>query len=241
MPQTSTISREAIVLRSRTLGENDLLIDFLTPDLGRLVGRAANGRLSQKRFGTVLQPPQIVQVRYKDKHPRVFLEEASLVEPLSQLFHNLEGLLMALYMTDLVLRFLPEGHASENDEDAFYGKFKKALRALNEGKSPPLVCRHFEYHLLQSAGYKPELEHCLSCGKSWNTVNEENGGSGENEKFFFVFREGGIFCDECRPFNEASELLRRETLHIILGQFIEYQIGRPLKSRQVLSQVETAT
>ncbi len=50
------LSSEAIILQSKPTGESDLVVDFLSPDLGRLKGIAKGAKKSKKRFIHCLEP-----------------------------------------------------------------------------------------------------------------------------------------------------------------------------------------
>ncbi len=218
---------EAIVLRSKTIGENDLWVDLLTPDHGRLRGIARHGRKSRKRFGTVLEMTNRVGIRYRpsvsDAEGLVALNEAVLLTPIHHLETEGRRLMAAFYLVDLIRQFLPE----RNPDPKPYALLKESLEALDRDRQRPVsdVVIHFEYRLLELSGYTPHLKQCLSCGKLRSRV----------EKFYFVYREGGIFCAGCLPGGTSSDVLSRDSLGSILARFIEYQLGRPLKSRKFLT------
>jgi DNA repair protein RecO (recombination protein O) len=220
------VQTEGIVLRARTYGENDLLVDFLTPREGRLSGMARHGRKSRKRFGTVLESLNIVHLRYRDRGTFVSLEEAVLETPLNRLASNLSRLVAAFYLLDLVRQSIHE----RNPDPRLYSLLKSSLVALNGEDLLPDILQNFEYSLLNLLGYTPSLKDCLSCGRGWD----------EKGKFYFVFREGGIYCADCLPRGEPYERFSQESLHKILPRFIEYQLGHPLKSRQILMNIAGA-
>src|SRR5262245_65451292 len=47
---------EAIVLRTRPVGESDLVVIFRTEGAGKISGSAKNARRSRRRFGGALEP-----------------------------------------------------------------------------------------------------------------------------------------------------------------------------------------
>jgi len=215
------VETEGIVLRSQTTGEDDLLVDFLTPDQGRLRGYARHGRKSRKRFGTVLEPLNILRIRYRDGGKYASLEEAVLERPLNRFRSDLNSAVGAFYLLDLVRETIHE----RNPDSRLYTLLRDSLIRLNDGFPLREVLRDFEFRFLDFLGYRPHLAACLACGR-------EQEGDG---KFFFVFREGGIFCAACLPRGVPFAPYAEESLHEILSRFLEYQIGRPLKSHKFLT------
>jgi DNA repair protein RecO (recombination protein O) len=219
------IDSEALVLRSKTTGENDLLCDFLTPDLGRLHGVARHGRKSHKRFGTVLESLNWVRVRGRDAGGLVSLEEAVLVRPWHRLDAHLPLLTCGFHALELVRRLVPE----RSPDARVFDLLVECLQALD--RSPPEEARtpiaRFEFRLLDASGFAPNLKECLSCRRP----------RGREETFAFVYREGGLFCPDCRPRSGsgASDVFTRRSAMEVLSRFVEYQLGHPLKTVKFLT------
>lgn len=217
------VQTEAIVLKAKTIGENDLWVDFLTPDHGRLHGIARHGRKSQKRFGTVLEAMNRVHVRYRETGDLVGLDEAGLILPVHRLEKDLERLTAGFYAVDLIRELLPE----RNPDRKAYDLLNETLGQIDApGEKTRLaeILMTFEYRLLDLCGYGPQFKKCLGCG-----TERRSGG-----KFFFVYREGGIYCAACLPGGTSFEPFSRETLPRVLSRFIEYQLGHAPKSRKFL-------
>lgn len=217
------IRTEAIVLRSRTSGENDLVVEILTPDYGRLTGIARHGRKSQKRYGTVLECLNIVRVRFQDRERggRVYLQDAVLQVPLARLQEDRARLMAAFYLIDIIRKSI---HGSSPDP-RLYLLLRESLEDLNALRQPMQVLERFEGAFLEVSGYSPVLQKCLSCSNPWV----------KDEKFYFVFLEGGIFCGGCLPPGLAFEPYSPGSYAALLPRFIEFQIGQPLKSRRFLT------
>lgn len=225
------VKSEAIILHSRTFLENDLLVDFLTPQFGRLTGIARHGRKSRKRFGTLLESCNVLELRYRATGHFVSLEEATQALPLYHLRESLEQLSTSFYLIDLVRKVIPQGGVEGN----LYHLLKRSLSALNQGNSLPQVVTEFERCFLEISGYEPQLTACLACGKKWQSEGHQK--DQNNQEFYFVFREGGLFCAECAPSGLPSEPYSVEHLPSLLSHFIEYQMGFTLKSRQFLTEI----
>jgi DNA repair protein RecO (recombination protein O) len=216
---------EAVVLKAWTAGENDLLVDFLTPDFGRLHGIARHGRKSQKRFGTVLESMNWVRLRGRDAGGLVSLEESSLLKPWRRIDAFLPLLTAGFHVIELIRQLVPE----RNPDARVFRLLTECLEALDEtapGEIATPLAR-FEYRLLDVSGFGPNLKECLSCGRP--RVPGEN--------FFFVYHAGGIFCAPCLPPSASGgfDPLTKAGLPKILSQFLEYQLGHSLKTRKFLT------
>jgi DNA repair protein RecO (recombination protein O) len=223
-PRGRDLDAEAIVLSARTIGENDLRVDLLTPGVGRLHAVARHGRKSHKRFGTVLETFNWVRIRAKDGGGWVSLNEASLVKPWLKLDEHLARLTAAFHAVELVRQLVPE----RNPDAKVFHLLAECLAAIDQASPRDVLTpvARFEYRLLEASGLGPHLTSCLSCGR--NRAKEEGG-------FFFVYKEGGLFCARCLPPGLVFDPFSRESASKILSQFVEYQIGRPLKTRKFLS------
>lgn len=215
------IQTEGIVLRVLTLREDDLFVDLMTPYQGRLWGVARHGRKSHKRFGTVLDPLNIVRLRFHDRGGFAHLEEAGMEFPLNYIDQDLTTFLSSFYLVDLVREFVPERSADFH----LYKLLRDSLLRMNQGLAPQEVIRAFEVRLLEICGYGLNLESCQSCERHWQP----------KESFYFVYREGGIFCQVCVPHGN-HEIFTESSTYRILPRFIEYQLGHSPKSRKLLTQ-----
>lgn len=223
MQKGSEIRSEALVLRSRTMSEDDVLVDILTPVLGRLHGVARHGRKSQKRFGTVLEALSWVQIRGRDAGGLVSLEEAALLKPWRRLDTRLPLLTAGFHALELVRQLVPERNPDARVFELLT-EFLKTLDETAEGDVRTQIAR-FEYRLLDASGYAPNVKSCLACDRP----------RGKEEKFFFVYKEGGLYCPLCLPRGAVFEPFTRETAAETLSRFIEYQLGSTLKTRRFLT------
>lgn len=213
---------EGIVLKAWTAREDDLLAEILTPDYGRLVGLARHGRKSRKRFGTVLESFNLIRVRFQSREGVSFLKEAVLEKPWPRLTKSLDRILAAFYLIEIVRKAVHE----RSPEARIYELLKESLNSLNAGNPSSEVLQSFDTQFLKMSGYDPYLDKCLLCGR----LREEGG------RFFFVFRQGGVYCPDCLPPGLASEEVSDSKMGWILSRFLEFQIGQPLKTRKFLTE-----
>lgn len=186
---------EAIVLKSRDYQDHDRVVTFFSRDYGKIVAFAKSAKKSTKRFGPLLEPPLWLQITFKEKRGSglVFLERVSLKKGFASLFNDLKRMSLAWYfleLTDLLTV----------DHDASPGKFEHLAKSLSLLESESLLANlasYFEYHLLRLSGMAPVVDDCLRCQK----------GGGDQNRFFFVFSEGGTVCSDCLRSGESFEIL----------------------------------
>ena len=81
------------------------------------------------------------------------------------------------YVAELVDRFTADRVPSA----PLFDLLETALRRLDAGVHPPLVCRWFDLHLLDRSGFRPELRECTQCravlGEVTNAWSPEAGGA----------------------------------------------------------------
>jgi DNA repair protein RecO (recombination protein O) len=203
------------------------LVDLLTPGMGRLHGVARHGRKSHKRFGTVLECFNRVRVRGKDNGGFVSLEEAVLFHPWRRLDTDLRLLTAGFHVIELVRQLVPE----RNPDVRVFELLVECLEAIDKVPSQGVLTpvARFEYRLLDVCGYGPNLRECFSCRRVRSKDAPADAG------FFFVYKEGGLFCADCLPPGLAFEPFSRDAAPKILSLFIEYQLGHSLKTRKFLS------
>ncbi len=232
---------EGIVLKVMAYREHDLLVDFMTETHGRLTGLARHATKSKKRFGPLLAPANILNVQFKPGE-LAFLEEVSLAQPLSHLYDQLDRLAAAFYLLDCIRTAVHEG----SPDKPCYLLLRKSLVALHERHSPGRVIPLFQYHFLRHLGFQPKLDVCGRCG-----------GHGD-DRYYFVFREGQMLCLRCLPQQEPFAMLPSPAILQLrsweqdeprweeevcpevkqfLPKFLEYQLGKRLRSSLILPKI----
>lgn len=191
MPPPRLYKTEAIVLRQRRLGEADRILTVFTPAHGKLNVTARGVRKITSRMGGHLQPLTRCMMQLAQGHTMDVVAGCQTMEPFAELREDLPALSRALYMAELVDRFVQE----RSEAYSIYQLLLAALRRLDqardgEGRSARLDTgvRFFEMRLLAEAGFRPQLNHCVVC--------EEAPPPSAN---FFVPSEGGIACARCVP------------------------------------------
>jgi DNA repair protein RecO (recombination protein O) len=163
---------------------------------------------------------------------------------------DLERLTYANYFIEL----LDAVTGDYDPNEKLYQVLYEGLKMLSSGASPKRTGRIFEIKLLDSIGLGITLDHCIRCS-----------GTGSREKYYFNAEEGGIICPNCLQGNDSyfdispgtvnfikkiqditiekaqQVKVAREVGHEVekvLRKFIQYHVGRELRSVGFLDEME---
>ena len=150
---------EALVLRSRAVREADRLITVLTPSLGKLPVTVRGARRINSRLGGHLDTFNRVRLTLAIGHRFDVVTGAESIESFGRLKDDLERVAFGLYLMELADALLPEALP----HPVSYALMVDAVRALDGGEPGVTIARYAELHMLEDAGYLPELGHCQVC------------------------------------------------------------------------------
>lgn len=247
----------AIVLRSWSYGESDKIVSFLTESHGKVTGIAKGAKRSRKRFVNTLEPFSLVNLRFQDRPARglAFIHACDLIRVFKNLTTSLEKIAHASYLTDIT-----DGLSGEREENrGLFAHLREGLSFIEENGTYQPFLTFFELKLLRLAGYQPVLEQCRRCGTGWR--------GGFRGQWRFSLRDGGILCEACSALRKEALPLSLQALgimaelqqvngirpnhqsypcatlregHLALLRFIQFQVGRELKSAPFLDTFSTA-
>ncbi len=173
---------EALILHQNTVGEKDLLLVLLSPELGRLSALAKGARRSKRRFVNTLEPFSYIRAHLRGGKAGLppFLDQADLLEPFEPLRLDVKRYLFASYFAELVECFFRPGTGQE----AFVC-LKGAWQSLASMGPSLLLKMALELRLLTLSGFAPELRRCVRCEAEVKAP------------FFFSPLDGGLVCLSC--------------------------------------------
>jgi len=181
--RTRLTSTDAVPLKRMDFGEADRIITMLTPGMGKLRVLAKGVRRTTSRMSGHLEPFVHTHVLLARGRDLAVVTQASMTDPFWRLRSDVIATSHAYHLVELIDAFLEDHDAHPEVFTLLLG----ALQALDDGAiAPQLVARHFELHLLDAVGFRPELSICLGCNDSIQPV--QNGYSAVR---------GGVFCPSC--------------------------------------------
>lgn len=164
----------AYVLHSRPYRDTSLLIDFFTPEYGRVSAVARGVRQRKTRTRSLLNPFTRLLISLQGKTE---LKLLTAVEADNQFF-SLHGaqLYSGFYINELLMRVLPE-----MDAHAYlFQAYQHSLQTLQDAQELEPVLRLFELELLTDLGYGLDFAHDSESGAKiqpqWNYVFEAHCG-----------------------------------------------------------------
>jgi len=225
---------EAVVIKKTKLGEADSILTFFTPHLGKIQGFAKSLRKPKSKMAGHLELLTHSAVSFSRGRGSIdTITGAQTINSFMPLKNDLWLTSCGLYVAELVHQFTAE----HQENYALFQIMLDTLTRLCEAENNELVLRYFELHLLESAGYRPQLRECVTCHKTLEQTTNH-----------FSPAAGGLLCPDCgmnQPFSYPLSLNAQKVLRLLqsgdfpavdrvkidaaLGREIENVIGGYLK------------
>ncbi|MBN1692342.1 MAG: DNA repair protein RecO [Dehalococcoidales bacterium] len=207
MPDPREYQTEAIVIKKTKLGEADSILTFFTPRLGKIQGFAKSLRKPKSKMAGHLELLTHSTVSFSRGRGNIpTITGAQTINSFMPLKNDLWLTSCGLYTIELVHQF-----TAEHQEN--YGIFEllaDTLAGLCEVENKELVLRYFEMHLLESAGYRPQLRQCITCHRALDPATN-----------YFSPAAGGLLCPDCnlnQPFSYPLSLNAQKVLRLLQGE-----------------------
>lgn len=240
---------EAIVLRTRDLGEADKAITLYTKDEGKVRAAGRGARRMRSRLLAVSQP--FVHGRYLFFRGKGMdsMAQGELINSYRQLREELDRMAAAAYLAELVDVLVEE----RDPQEELFRLLLDSFDFLVEHGAKGVLLRFFELQLMNLLGYRPRLADCTICGAR------------QYVRPRFSVAKGGLLCESCSGEDPAAlkispgawETLRcllegRITLvsrlrplpavasemEEVLRRYVDYRLARPLKSLEFLQTLQ---
>ncbi len=228
---------EGIVLKTFPLGEADLIVTYLTPDLGLIKLFAKSPRKIKSRFGSSLEPLTHSRIGFWGKEdtnlPRLI--QSDIIHSFQSLRNTLSCFVLISEILELTINFVPERDINKNIyflllnilhsiENSYSNssKFKTDKFRVNEGN---LLINYYKIKLLKFAGFAPKLDVCGKCGAKGNS---------------FYISHGTILCEVCSNKTESSIKISPAILKLYndLIRWEPSKINRLKPSNMLLSELQ---
>lgn len=197
---------EALVLRSRNLGEADRVLTLLTRSEGKVRAVARGSRRPRNRLAGAVEPLSYGRYLLMSGRELESVQQAELMgHGLRTLREDLPRMAAASVTAELVDLLVEEGEPSE----PLFALTLQAWTALARAPVERLdaLVWWFVMGLMGLLGYAPQVQRCTACGQVVEGAARAR----------FSAREGGLLCERCQsrdpgaPFigGEARAILRR--------------------------------
>jgi DNA repair protein RecO (recombination protein O) len=182
---------ESFVLQTWPFREGDLIVSFLTRDLGKLRGVARRARRPKSGFGSGLERLSHIRMSYFQRENRelVNLDSCEIVESQFGVLNDFAAACALDFFAEVSEQLLPAAEPSEK----YFRLLTTVLEDLRSGTagSPWRAVTYFCVWTVRLAGILPELHVCLGCG-AWLEDPEHP------QRAFFSRHLAGLYCQECR-------------------------------------------
>jgi DNA repair protein RecO (recombination protein O) len=177
-------STPAVVLRTRPLGEADLVVILLTLEFGKLETAATKARSSVKRFAGGLTPgARGVATVARGRGALARLERFDSTADHAPIGADLTRFAYVAYLCELTDELVLPRHP----DPELFAALCHALQQVIEGAPRAVHLRRYELALLRCLGFLAELDACCVCGRP---VEEAPG------SVAFDGARGGLLCHE---------------------------------------------
>ncbi len=221
MPNPRNYQTEAIIIKKTKLGEADSIITFYTPHLGKMQGFAKSVRKSKSRLAGHLELLTYSQVSLARGKNLDTITGSQTINTFLPLKSDLWLTSCALYTTELINQFT----ADHVENYPLFQLLLEAMEHLCQADDKELVLRYFEMHLLELAGYRPQLRECVSCHQALTPTTNS-----------FSASTGGMLCSDCslsQPVTYPLSVNAQKVLRLI--QDSDYNTASRLKINTTLS------
>lgn len=158
--QQALDTQNAFLLHSRPYKENQLLLDFITEEQGRVSAITFTGRSVKTNKRAILQPFAPLSISYKGTQA---LKKLSLVEAREKSYQFTGNFLYSgFYLNELMVRLLGELIPCHN----LYHQYCISLEALNQQQNIEIILRNFELALLEELGQTIDFSMVLESNAS---------------------------------------------------------------------------
>ncbi len=173
---------EGIVLRERSVGEQDKFVDILTKDMGIIEVSVRGAKKINGTSGSSTQLFAYSRFCINSRKDRFFLNSAEPIHIFYGLRDSLSRLALASYFAEVLLYCVQE----RTDGEEILRLFLNTLHYLEKGiRSEALLKSIFEFRLMSETGYMPDIVACKVCGCF------------EPENLRFSVSDGSFRCCDC--------------------------------------------
>ena len=183
---------EAFVLQTYPFREADLIVSFLTRDLGKLRGVARRARKPKGGFGAGLERLSRTRMSYFQRENRelVNLDSCDLVQSQFALVSDFTLTCALDYIAEVSEQLLPAAEPSEK----YFRLVAAVLDHMHSGASGAAwrATTYFGIWALKLSGFLPSLTVCPACG-SPHASSDASGG-----RTYYIRHHAGLYCHDCR-------------------------------------------
>ena len=243
---------QALVLRKRDFRETSLIVDFYSLEFGKLSGLLKGIRTEPSKFASNLELFSINEIVFYRKNSSLHLvSQADKWQNFTQIRQSIEKTVLASFMMELVATVMQ----AEDKNEEVYLLALNCLKELETNYNPSKIATIFKIKMLALSGFKPHFDSCICCSSKIMAQSK------------FSMSHGGLLCANCCHKDLSSRSIFRGTiatilhiekndfrsglnlgmnpeikkeLDVILNSFLNFHLGKELKSQKVINKLAVA-
>ncbi len=212
---------EAIIIKKTRLGEADRILTLYTPHLGKIQAVAKGVRRPRSKLSGHLELLTHSMVSLARGRNLATITGSQTINSFLPLKSDLQLASCALYAIELVNQFT----ADHIENYPLFQLLLNIMRQLCQSGNNELLLHHFELHLLDKVGYRPQLQQCVSCHSPLTPAINS-----------FCSSAGGMLCPNCyqnQPFTYPLSINALKVLRLLQNN--DYTTAANLKMEPRLS------
>ncbi len=242
---------EAIVLSRHDLRETSIIANFYTKDFGKVSGVLKGIREEPQKFASAVELFSHNEIIfYRKRNSALHLVSQC---DLRENFQHIRQDILKVGIASIIVELLAAITPVEDSNPEIFDLALLSIKELETARDPDKIKTIFKIKLLALSGFKPHLDSCVSCGAKI---------LGESK---FSVNYGGLLCSVCfrkdfkaravfrgtvasilhiekNDFKDNLNLgmnpeIKRE-LGVVLDSFLNFHLGRELKSQKVMNKME---
>jgi DNA repair protein RecO (recombination protein O) len=182
---------EAFVLQTWPFREGDLIVSFLTRDMGKLRGVARRARRPKSGFGSGLERLSHVNMAYfqRDNSDLGNIDSCELIDSQFGVLKDYASACALDFFAEVSEQMLPAAEPNEK----YFRLLTAVLEHMRTGGEGAAWCAvtYFSLWTVRLAGVLPELHVCMGCG-TWLEDEEHP------QKAYYSRFRSGLYCQDCR-------------------------------------------
>ncbi|MBR3145015.1 MAG: DNA repair protein RecO [Clostridia bacterium] len=220
------IKTEALVIREKSIGDNDRLVTLMTDNMGIINAFAVGAKSIKSRRGAASSLLSFSDFTLDKKKDSYKISEASIKRVFFDVGSDIESLSLAQYFCELSEYFYPFDEYSKE----FLRLILNSLHFITtKEKSLNMIKAITELKIAAISGYEPNLISCSGCGKF------------EDSSMFFNLSDGSLYCSSCADSGGMIQLspdILKAMRHILYSDFSKiYSFSLSENNMKTLSKV----
>ncbi len=222
---TRNIKSEAIILRTRRIGDYHKGVSCITPELGLVDAVVYGGYKGKSKLSGVTDPFSMLNIHFYYNPVKKSYKVADAEE--RRTYTGIRGDLERFFRASLLSEIVLKSYGGGGDWAPLYFQVKNAFSVLDtcDFRRIDLVIIQFLWRFLAFSGYQPDLGRCSSCQEEVE----------DSESLFLREEDSSFVCSRCAGSSFLITGGTRKYLNRTLGMDFESSMRIGLDNRSLLS------